>query len=109
MIDRYRTGFPIPGPIPFEDLSNGPHVNSNNVINTPDNRSLKTVSVKSGTVGKAKKNRGGLFKIFGGTNVSINCTSGHFLSYCLSLRFFFSMCVFKNLDGREIIILHTML
>ncbi|XP_052790717.1 cdc42-interacting protein 4 homolog isoform X2 [Mya arenaria] len=68
VIEKYRTGFQIPGPIPFEDLSNGPSANSNNVINTPDNRTVSKNSNKAGTIGKKKKNRSGILKIFGTTN-----------------------------------------
>ncbi|XP_053381370.1 formin-binding protein 1-like isoform X2 [Mercenaria mercenaria] len=61
VIDKHRTGFPIPGDIPFEDLSCG-QVNNHNVIktnSTPDNRT------KSGTLGGGKnKKRGGLFGLF---------------------------------------------
>lgn len=68
MIDKYRTGFPIPGDIPFEDLSSG-QMNNHNVIksnNTPDNRN------KTGTMGGGKgKKRTGLFGLFKQANVSI--------------------------------------
>ncbi|KAL4219325.1 Formin-binding protein 1 [Mactra antiquata] len=67
VIERYRTGFPIPGDIPFEDLSCKQNVNSNNVIrtsSTPDNK-----NTKSGTMGGGKgRKRGGLFKLFAQPN-----------------------------------------
>jgi len=98
VVDKYRTGFQIPGPIPFEDLSNGPSVNSNNVINTPESRTQKN-TVKSGTLGGGKKkNRGGLFKIFGNSNVSIYGINGVFAVLCQNdnvISIIFKRCLLK--------------
>lgn len=68
MIEKHRTGFPIPGDIPFEDLSCG-QMNNHNVIKTNSTPDTK----KGGTMGGGKKkNRGGLFGLFKQTNVSIS-------------------------------------
>lgn len=67
VINKYKTGFPIPDDIPFENLANGPQPNSNSVIKsnlTPDPK------INKGTIGGGKphKKRGGIFKIFGSSN-----------------------------------------
>ena len=70
VIEKYRTGFPLPGDIPFEDLANGPLNNSNNVIHnkqTPDKGTLKV-----GTIGGKKSKRSGLLGLFKSSNVSIS-------------------------------------
>ncbi|XP_060567137.1 cdc42-interacting protein 4 homolog isoform X3 [Ruditapes philippinarum] len=65
VIDKHRTGFPIPGDIPFEDLSTGGQMNNHNVIKT-NNTPINTT--KGGTVGGKGKKRGGLFGLFKNTN-----------------------------------------
>lgn len=77
------------------------------MINTPETRALKQNTVKTGTVGKTKKNRGGLFKIFGGTNVSIHYMNFAFHLFDLSITvlcdfyFFFSVlcCLLFCIDA----------
>jgi hypothetical protein len=68
VIDKHRTGFPIPGDIPFEDLSTGGQMNNHNVIKT-NNTPINTN--KGGTLGGKGKKRGGLFGLFKNTNVSM--------------------------------------
>lgn len=64
MIDRYKSGFSKPLDIPFEDLSNG-KANSQNDIHINTDRP----TIKGGTMGK-KKERQGLFNLFGKNKVS---------------------------------------
>ncbi|XP_061169788.1 formin-binding protein 1-like isoform X5 [Saccostrea echinata] len=67
VIDKYKSGFPIPGDFPFEDLSNPSSViNTSNANGTPKN----AVEYRKGTVSDKKRNKkekkggGGLFGIF---------------------------------------------
>ena len=77
VVERYKTGFPIPGDIAFEDLANGPQLNNgkSSVINT--NTHIES-RAKSGTIGGKGKKRGGLFNMFKSSAVSI----GLFSLYC---------------------------
>lgn len=67
VIDKFKSGFPIPEDIPFEDLSNASVIDTSNANGTPKN-SLD--SHRKGTVSEKKKNKkdkkggGGLFGIF---------------------------------------------
>nr|XP_022323106.1 formin-binding protein 1-like isoform X8 [Crassostrea virginica] len=66
VIDKYKSGFPIPADIPFEDLSNSSVIDTSNANGTPKN----SLDNRKGTVSDKKKNRkdkkggGGLFGIF---------------------------------------------
>lgn len=70
VIDRYKSGFPIPGDLPFEDLSTtGPTEPSNNTmprITTPSN------TIKNATMSGKQKKRGGIFGLFGSSKVGMN-------------------------------------
>ena len=68
MVDRYKSGFPIPEDVQFEDLSQGAPVDSTNSspaahINTSSN------TLKGGTVSGKSKKRGGIFGLFGSSKV----------------------------------------
>ncbi|XP_059149210.1 formin-binding protein 1-like [Physella acuta] len=68
VIERYKSGFPIPDDLPFEDLSTGqPFEPTNNPlpsrVNTPSN------TVKSATLSGKSKKRGGIFGLFGSSKV----------------------------------------
>ncbi|GFR77442.1 formin-binding protein 1-like protein, partial [Elysia marginata] len=68
VIERYKSGFPIPEDVQFEDLSQGQHVDSSNSspaahITTPSN------TMKGGTVSGKSKKRGGIFGLFGSSKV----------------------------------------
>ncbi|XP_052222309.1 formin-binding protein 1-like isoform X3 [Dreissena polymorpha] len=72
-VEKNRTGFQIPGDIPFDDLSSGGSnsnsLNNRNLSPADVTRNDKRTTVKgTGTEkGKKDKKRGGLFKIFGNT------------------------------------------
>lgn len=74
VIDKYKSGFPIPADIPFEDLSNSSVIDTSNANGTPKN----SLDNRKGTVSDKKKNRkdkkggGGLFGIFTSSKVFIN-------------------------------------
>lgn len=66
VIDKFKSGFPIPEDIPFEDLSNASVIDTSNANGTPKN----SLDSRKGTVSEKKKNKkdkkggGGLFGIF---------------------------------------------
>nr|XP_022322085.1 formin-binding protein 1-like isoform X1 [Crassostrea virginica] len=74
VIDKYKSGFPIPADIPFEDLSNSSVIDTSNANGTPKN----SLDNRKGTVSDKKKNRkdkkggGGLFGIFTSSKATIN-------------------------------------
>lgn len=74
VIDKFKSGFPIPEDIPFEDLSNASVIDTSNANGTPKN-SLD--SHRKGTVSEKKKNKkdkkggGGLFGIFSSSKVFV--------------------------------------
>lgn len=63
VIDRHKSGFPIPNDLPFEDLSV-----SGGSVDTPNNSTMKSQtlpnSVKPTTVSSKSKKRGGIFGLF---------------------------------------------
>ncbi|GFN92889.1 formin-binding protein 1-like protein [Plakobranchus ocellatus] len=67
VIERYKSGFPIPEDVQFEDLSSSSvdssHSSPASHITTPSN------TVKSGTVSGKSKKRGGIFGLFGSSKV----------------------------------------
>ncbi|KAK3779392.1 hypothetical protein RRG08_052611 [Elysia crispata] len=68
VVERYKSGFPIPEDVQFEDLSQGQPVDSSNSspaahITTPSN------TMKGGTVSGKSKKRGGIFGLFGSSKV----------------------------------------
>ena len=75
VVDKYKTGFSIPADIPFDDLGSTSLNGGGNSIKTIVPDGYKTTSKSSGgtLTGGKKKDRKGLFGIFGGkpTNVSI--------------------------------------
>ena len=76
MIDKYKSGFQMPGDIQFEDLSNGKTNSQNNLNHTPDVRG----NVKAGTIGKKKDKSGkGIFDLFSKSKVR----QSHF--HCLAI------------------------
>ncbi|XP_048773159.1 formin-binding protein 1-like isoform X3 [Ostrea edulis] len=66
VIDKYKSGFPIPNDIPFEDLSNASVIDTSNANGTPKS----SLDSRKGTVSDKKRNKkdkkggGGLFGIF---------------------------------------------
>ncbi|XP_052720409.1 formin-binding protein 1-like isoform X8 [Crassostrea angulata] len=66
VIDKFKSGFPIPEDIPFEDLSNASVIDTSNANGTPKN----SLDSRKGTVSDKKRNKkdkkggGGLFGIF---------------------------------------------
>lgn len=74
VIDKFKSGFPIPEDIPFEDLSNASVIDTSNANGTPKN----SLDSRKGTVSEKKKNKkdkkggGGLFGIFSSSKATIN-------------------------------------
>ena len=71
VIDRHKSGFPIPQDVPFEDLSvsGGSMENQNNT-----SKSLAPANtVKSTTVSGKSKKRGGIFGLFVSSKVNCLC------------------------------------
>ena len=69
VIDKYKSGFEMPGDIPFEDFSNGKTNSQNNLNHTPDSKG----TIKGGTIGKRKDRTGkGIFDIFSKSKVRMN-------------------------------------
>ena len=66
MVERYKSGFTMPGDIPFEDLTNGKTGSQNNLNHNPD----RGPGFKGGTstIGK-KKERKKIFEIFSKSKV----------------------------------------
>lgn len=68
VIDKYKSGFPIPQDVPFEDLSNmGGMVDNQN--NSTSNKQTPSNPMKQSTVSSKQKKRGGLFGLFGSSKV----------------------------------------
>ena len=68
VIERYKSGFPIPDDAPFEDLSTGQSIEPSNNT-TPHHHSAPSV-VRNATVsGKSGKSRKGIFGIFSSSKV----------------------------------------
>lgn len=71
VIDKFKSGFPIPEDIPFEDLSNASVIDTSNANGTPKN----SLDSRKGTVSEKKKNKkdkkggGGLFGIFSSSKI----------------------------------------
>lgn len=73
MIERYKSGFPPPEDIPFEDLSKGGSDSGSTAnINALQLGKLKdgSYTVKGTITGKAVKKRTGLFTLFSSKGVS---------------------------------------
>lgn len=74
VIDKFKSGFPIPEDIPFEDLSNASVIDTSNANGTPKN----SLDSRKGTVSDKKRNKkdkkggGGLFGIFSSSKVFID-------------------------------------
>lgn len=74
VIDKFKSGFPIPEDIPFEDLSNASVIDTSNANGTPKN----SLDSRKGTVSDKKRNKkdkkggGGLFGIFSSSKATIN-------------------------------------
>ena len=62
MVERYKSGFTMPGDIPFEDLTNGKTGSQNNLNHNPD----RGPGFKGGTstIGRKREKKGGLFDLF---------------------------------------------
>lgn len=78
VIEKYKTGFPPPEDIPFEDLSKGgggggSDSGSSPNINTVQIGKLKdgSFTVKGTITGRAMKKRAGIFNIFSSRGVCI--------------------------------------
>lgn len=75
VIEKYKTGFPPPDDIPFEDLSKGSGSDSGSTpnINTVQIGKLKdgSFTVKGTITGRAMKKRAGIFNIFSSRGVCI--------------------------------------
>ncbi|BFZ20710.1 hypothetical protein BsWGS_23748 [Bradybaena similaris] len=75
VVDRYKSGFPIPDDLPFEEISAGqamePSSNSTPRITTPSN-TLKSGTLKSGTLSGKSKKRGGIFGLFGSSKGKVS-------------------------------------
>ncbi|XP_025113522.1 formin-binding protein 1-like isoform X2 [Pomacea canaliculata] len=68
VIDKYKSGFPIPQDVPFEDLSNmGGMVDNQN--NSTSNKQTPSNPMKPSTVSSKQKKRGGLFGLFGSSKI----------------------------------------
>lgn len=76
VIEKYKTGFPPPDDIPFEDLAKGgggsdsgssPSINSMQVSKLRDG----SYTVKGTVTGKSMKKRAGIFNLFTSRGVSI--------------------------------------
>ncbi|KAK3088869.1 hypothetical protein FSP39_024788 [Pinctada imbricata] len=67
VIERYKSGFPIPEDIPFDDLSATSMSESVSSNGTPKSNTLNANSSSRGTVSgkKAKREKKGLFNLFG--------------------------------------------
>ncbi|XP_021361892.1 cdc42-interacting protein 4 homolog isoform X3 [Mizuhopecten yessoensis] len=73
VVDKYKSGFPMPDDIPFDDLSSSPFPESNsNHHNTPVG-TTKSNTI-SGRTSKNKTKRGGIMNLFSGSKTSVTKT-----------------------------------
>lgn len=95
VIEKYKTGFPPPDDIPFDDLSKGggsdtgscPSINSMQVNKLRDG----SYTVKGTVTGKSMKKRAGIFNLFTSKGVSV------FLFILFSFLFFVACAQNLNL------------
>ncbi|XP_033733296.1 cdc42-interacting protein 4 homolog isoform X2 [Pecten maximus] len=73
VVDKYKSGFPVPEDIPFDDLSSSPFPESNsNHHNTPVGTTSKSNTFSGRS--KTKPKRGGIMNLFSGSKTSVNKT-----------------------------------
>ncbi|KAJ8300241.1 hypothetical protein KUTeg_021760 [Tegillarca granosa] len=123
VVDKYKSGFPIPQDIPFDDLSGCNTAESNSNHSTPKNYiNPDRNTVKGNTLSTKGKKRGGLFGIFASSKIFFfmsNLKSDHTCVFyddvmqtsinrvsLLTLYLPLSLCAYLFISAKQMFIIH---